>query len=156
VLLREVRIGDATVVEGNSGTRTVTLTLTLSQAQSTPLAVSWRTLNGSATAGSDFGAASGTVTFAANSTTATITLTVSGDTAYEGNEEFMVQLLTGADFNLADGFGLVSITEDDAAPPAGASSVAPSVPAEPAVVAAPGAATTASPDQPRSRKRDSS
>jgi hypothetical protein len=151
----EVRISDATVVEGTGGTRTVTLTVTLSQRLSTPLTVTWRTVDGSATAGSDFDAAAGSVTFAANSTTATITLTVSGDALYEGalyggTEQFTVQLLAGPDFNLADGYGLVTITDDDA-PPAG-TVAAPA--ATTSVVAAPGAATTDSPqEQPRGRKQ---
>ena len=132
VIPREVRIGDATVAEGNSGSRTVTITLTLNQPQGTPLTVNWRTVDGSASAGSDFAAASGTVTFAANTTTATITLTVYGDMLYESNEQFMVQLLAGPDFNLADGYGLVTITNDEAGP---------------SVVAAPGAATTESPQE---------
>ncbi|HEY9356795.1 MAG TPA: Calx-beta domain-containing protein, partial [Arthrobacter sp.] len=145
VIQREVRIGDATVAEGTSGSRTVTLTLTLSEPQSTPLTVGWKTVAGpagtaGATAGTDYLAVtSGTVTFAANSTTATITLTIYGDTISEPNEQFMVQLSPCPDFNLADGYGLVTITDGGA---------------EPSVVAAPGAATTESPQQTsRARKQ---
>ncbi|MEO6021102.1 MAG: calcium-binding protein [Knoellia sp.] len=125
-ILREVRIGDATVAEGNSGSKLVTLTLTLSQSRTSATSVAWQTIAGpaavTATAGADYLAASGTATFAAGATTATITVTVLGDVTYEANEQFYVQLMGGADYNVADGYALVTITNDDTAPKSGATS----------------------------------
>jgi hypothetical protein len=47
----ELRIGDASVTEGNSGTTTVTLTLTLTSPVASATSVGWRTVNGTALAG---------------------------------------------------------------------------------------------------------
>jgi Ca2+-binding RTX toxin-like protein len=135
---REVRIGDATVVEGNSGRKTVTLTLRLSQAQDTPLSVAWTTVARTATSGADYVQASGTATFAAGSTTTTVTATIIGDTLAEYDETFWVRLFGGSGFNLADGYGLVTITNDDAGTPTAAQTTATT-----AYAAEPASATTA-------------
>ena len=76
-----VNIGDATVTEGHTGTRTATFTVTLSTASSQPVTVTYATANGTATAGSDYQAASGTVTFAPGETSKTINVLVNGDRA---------------------------------------------------------------------------
>src|SRR5205085_287891 len=89
---RSVSIAGASVAEGNSGSKTVTLTLTLAAAAAGGETVAWATSNGTATAGSDYTAASGVVTLAAGATSATIALTVLGDTAVESNETFGVTL----------------------------------------------------------------
>ena len=59
-----VSVGDATVTEGNTGTRTATFTVTLSAVSSQPVTIAYATANSTATAGSDYQAASGTLTFA--------------------------------------------------------------------------------------------
>ncbi|HWQ28293.1 MAG TPA: Calx-beta domain-containing protein [Dehalococcoidia bacterium] len=117
VLPPEIRVSDATVVEGATGTTTlVNVTLQLTRAVTAPATVSWTTEPGSATAGVDYIAASGTATFAAGSTTAVIQVAVVGDGAGEGNETFRVVLTSWAGFNLADGAGVVTITNDDPLP----------------------------------------
>ena len=112
----EVRIGDATVTEGNSGTTTVTVTLMRTGDLTNASSVTWRTYDRTATAASDYTSASGTATFAAGSSTATITVQVSGDVTYEANETFGIQVLSAPGYNVADGFGQVTITNDDAQP----------------------------------------
>ncbi|MEY2516686.1 MAG: hypothetical protein QOJ89_4044, partial [bacterium] len=116
---RSVSIAGATTTEGNSGSKTVTLTLTLSAAAAGGETVAWATSNGTATAGSDYTAASGTVTFAAGATSATINVTVLGDATVEPNETFTVTLSnpTGG-LTLGTSSATVTITNDDAAPPA--------------------------------------
>ncbi len=115
-VLPSVSIADATVVEGASGSRTVTLQLTLSSAATAPVSVAWSTTSGSATAGSDFVGASGTVTFAAGATTASISLTIFGDTVVEPDESFGVNLSAPVGLTVADGSALVVIANDDASP----------------------------------------
>ena len=116
-LVPSVSIGDRSVTEGASGTTTAALTLTLSGPTTVSTTVAWSTANGSATAGSDYTAASGTVTFAAGTTSAQITVTVLGDTAVEPNETFQVVLSAPSGLTIADGTGQVTIANDDTAPP---------------------------------------
>ncbi|PRC62415.1 hypothetical protein C6A85_03185, partial [Mycobacterium sp. ITM-2017-0098] len=61
-VLPKVTVADATVVESNSGTKNIVFTVTLDKAATAPVSVAYATSNGTATAGSDFTAKSGTVT----------------------------------------------------------------------------------------------
>jgi fibronectin-binding autotransporter adhesin len=117
-----VSAGDATVLEGNGGTTNATFTISLGTASNATASVDWATQDGNATAGSDYTAASGTVTFAPGETTKTVTVTVSGDTAVEGTENFAVNLSNPVNTRIRDGQGVGTITEDDA-PQAGAAQV---------------------------------
>ncbi|HZB76199.1 MAG TPA: Calx-beta domain-containing protein [Solirubrobacteraceae bacterium] len=113
-----VSIGDASAPEGAAGTtRAVTLILTLSAATTTPVSVAWATAAATAMAGSDYVHATGTATFAAGQTSATITVTVLGDAAVEGLEGFTVVLSNPQGVTIADGTGNVAIVDDDTAPP---------------------------------------
>ncbi|HEY5401711.1 MAG TPA: PQQ-dependent sugar dehydrogenase, partial [Pyrinomonadaceae bacterium] len=58
-----VAINDVSITEGNSGTSTATFTVLLSPASSQTVTVNYATADNSALAGSDYVAASGTVTF---------------------------------------------------------------------------------------------
>ncbi len=113
----EITISDATVVEGNSGTSQVTLTITLSQAVAETVTVQWTTGPGTALAGSDFTAKSGTVTFLSGETSKMIEIDVLGDTVAEPDETFNVTLSnpTGG-ATIGDGLGVITITNDDALP----------------------------------------
>jgi immune inhibitor A len=61
-------INDVSVTEGNSGSTNATFTVSLSAAAGGPVTVNWATANGTATAGTDYTAASGVVSFAAGET----------------------------------------------------------------------------------------
>src|SRR5262245_25176955 len=63
-------IVNASVTEGDSGTKNVTVTVSLSPAAQGGETVAYATANGTATAGQDYTAASGTITFAAGATSA--------------------------------------------------------------------------------------
>jgi hypothetical protein len=110
-------ISDATANEGNTGTTTATFTVTLSAAASQNVTVNFATAAGTATAGTDFVANTGTLTFAPGETSKTITVTINGDTLDEANESFSV-VLSGVSSNatLQDDTGAGSITDDDAPP----------------------------------------
>ncbi len=73
-------INDASITEGDSGASQLSFTVKLSQAATGPVTVNYSTANGSATAGSDYTAATGTLTFAAGETTKTIAVPIAGDT----------------------------------------------------------------------------
>jgi glucose/arabinose dehydrogenase len=66
--------------------------VSLSAPSSTPVSVSYATADGSATAGNDYFAQSGTVTFAPGQTTRTILLGTQEEAVLDGNETFSVQL----------------------------------------------------------------
>ncbi len=76
----------------------------------------WATAAGTATAGTDYVAASGSRTIAAGATTTTIAVTVNGDVLDEANETFGVTLSNPGNATIGDGSGLGTITDDDAAP----------------------------------------
>jgi hypothetical protein len=63
----------------------------------------------------DFTAVNGTLSFAPGQTTRTITVPVNGDTSSESNETFFVNLANSTNADIADGQGLGTITDDDAA-----------------------------------------
>ena len=113
--LPALSIGDLSVTEGNSGTNTATFTVTLSAAADSTVSVSYATANGTATAGTDYVAQSGTLTFTAGQTSNTIAIVVNGDTSVESNETFSVNLTSPVGATLADGQGIATITNDDVA-----------------------------------------
>jgi chitinase len=110
-------IGNVTVVEGNAGTTTARFTVTLSSAASGPVSIVYATANGTATAGSDYTAKSGTLTFAAGETSKTIDVLVTGDTAVETNETFVVNLSSASGATIATAQATGTITNDDQPPP---------------------------------------
>jgi hypothetical protein len=108
-----LRLGDVTLTEGNTGTRTATFTVTLSAAGTQPITVAYTTGNGSATAGSDYQAASGTLTFAPGETSKTLSVLVNGDRSGEPTENFVINLSSPTNANIADGQGVGTITDDE-------------------------------------------
>lgn len=106
-------IGDRSVPEGNVGTSTANLTVTLSPAASGPVTVGWSTANGSAVSPGDYLAGSGTVTFAPGATTASVAVTIVGDTVIEPPETFVVNLAGPSGAALGDGQAVVTIANDE-------------------------------------------
>jgi predicted outer membrane repeat protein len=106
-------IRDVTVLEGNTGTTSVVFTISLSAASDQPVTVAYATADGTATAGSDYVAASGTLTIPAGQTTGTITVPVNGDRLAEPNETFVVNLSSLANAVVADGQGMATIVDDE-------------------------------------------
>ncbi len=110
-----VAIDDVTQDEGNGLVTGFTFTVSLSQATNQPVSVDFATLDGSATAGSDYTAANGTLTFAAGETSQTITVLVTGDTTSEADESFFVALSNASQGFIADNLGVGIIANDDGA-----------------------------------------
>jgi probable HAF family extracellular repeat protein len=108
-----VSINDVTVTEGNAGTSSAVFNVTLSVPASGPVAVSFATAGGTASAGTDYTAHSGALTFAPGQTTALVTVAVRGDTSAEPNETFFVSLSQAAGAVIADGQGLGTIVDDE-------------------------------------------
>jgi hypothetical protein len=106
-------INDVSQVEGNSGTSVFSFTVTLSAASGQTVTVNYATANGTAIAGSDYNAASGTLTFAPGATTQTIAVAVRGDTTPESNETFTVNLSGAVNASIADASGTGTIINND-------------------------------------------
>ena len=113
--LPSLTIADASIVEGNSGSRAVTLTVTLSAPSTGTVTVQYATFNLTATAGSDYRATTGTLTFAAGVTTRTFTVTILGDRTKEPSETFRVLLSGASGATIADSEAIVTIVTDEAA-----------------------------------------
>jgi probable HAF family extracellular repeat protein len=109
-------LGEATVLEGNSGTTNATFAVTLSNASVQTITVNYATSDNTATAGSDYTAASGTLTFNPGETLKNINVAVIGDTGDELNEEFFVTLSGESNATIRDGHGVGTITDDDGTP----------------------------------------
>jgi predicted extracellular nuclease len=106
-------IADAAIVEGDAGTANLVFTVTLSAGPTGPVTIDFATANGSATAGSDYVATSGTISFAAGETSKTISIPVNGDTVGELRETFTVTLSNPSGATLADGSAIGTITDND-------------------------------------------
>jgi len=114
--LPTLTIAGASIAEGNSGTRNLVFTVSMSKSSTSAVTVRYATANGTATAGSDYNAASGTITFAPGTTTRTITVSVLGDTAVEANETFSVALSSPSGATIATGTASGTILNDDQPP----------------------------------------
>ncbi|MCB0923928.1 MAG: cellulase family glycosylhydrolase [Mycobacterium sp.] len=112
-----VSIADVSVSEGNAGTTNANFTVTLSKAATTPVTVGYSTANGTATAGADFTARSGTLTFAPGVTAQTVAVAVTGDTAVEPDETFTVALANPSGATLSRATATATIKNDDVAAP---------------------------------------
>ncbi len=112
-------IGAASVTEGDAGTVNMTFTISYVGALNN-ISVDWATANGTAVAGSDYVAASGTATFlAAGPRTQTINILVNGDLLNEANETFTVTLsnpLPAATADITTAVGTGTITDNDPLP----------------------------------------
>jgi len=107
-------INDVSVTEGNAGPANASFTVTLSPTASGTVTVQYATANETATAGADYTATSGTLTFNAGEGSKTVPVSVLGDSVFEGNEAFVVNLSnpTGGAV-IGDGVGRGTILDDD-------------------------------------------
>jgi hypothetical protein len=108
-----VAIDSVSTLEGNSGTKSLAFTVTLSSVSTSDVIVDYATSDGSAIAGSDYIATSGTLTIAAGSTSGTIFVQIIGDTTIEANQSFNLTLFNPRNGNFGTALGTGTITNDD-------------------------------------------
>jgi len=115
----------ATVVEGDSGTKTLNFTVTISECPDTlPVKIRIKTRNGSANAGSDYITFDTAVQFDATlgcTTSIPVSIQVNGDTIFEGDEVFYLDVLnngthTDQTFSFGPKTSTITITGDDTNP----------------------------------------
>jgi hypothetical protein len=111
-----LQIDDRALSEGTSGPVTFTFTVTLSAAAPQTVTVNYATADGSATAGVDYVAAFGTLTFSPGTTSRTVNVTVLHDSLDEANETFFVNLSGGSGANIGDAQGVGTINDNDPTP----------------------------------------
>ncbi|HEV8237851.1 MAG TPA: Calx-beta domain-containing protein [Thermoanaerobaculia bacterium] len=109
----ELSIEDGRATEGDSGRRTLSLVVTLSAAAAKPVSVDYATANGSATAGEDYQERSGKLRFPPGVTSRSIDVTVLGDGAQEGDEDFAVALTDPVGATLGRATASAMILDDD-------------------------------------------
>ena len=104
-----VSIADAAAPEGE----TLSFPVEISAAVPVPVTVSYRTVDGSARAGEDFAAASGSLVFAPGTTALRIDIAVSSDPMAEADETFTVVLEDVVNAELGDAEATGTIADDD-------------------------------------------
>lgn len=105
-------IGNASATEGVTMTFTVSRTGTAGGVET----IQYGTSSGMATSGTDFTAASGTLTFQTSDTSKTFTVSTTQDTIYEGNETLTATLSSPSNGSIGTGIGAGTISEDDTSP----------------------------------------
>lgn len=105
-------VADVSQPEGNSAT-SLSFTVQLSKATPLNVTVSYATADGSATAGSDYTATSGQLTFAPGETSKTVAVPILGDTAVEADETFTLALSTAVNAVLARAAATATLVNDD-------------------------------------------
>ena len=92
ILAQTISISNGSQDEGNTGTTDLVFQVTLSAPSGSTVMVDYTTTDISAIAGSDYVAASDTVTFMPGETSQPVTVQVNGDTDFESDEFFFVDL----------------------------------------------------------------
>ena len=80
------------------------------------MTVAYATSNGTATAGSDYTATSGTLTISAGATSGTFNVPVLADALDEDNETATITLSNATNATISDSTATLTITDDDATP----------------------------------------
>jgi hypothetical protein len=116
VALPQLVVDDLTVTEGDRGGLFIDVTVTLSRPAASTVTVDFATADVTATAGSDYKAASGTLVISAGETATTFRMRILNDRLDEGSSEtFEVRLSNAVGADIADGTGIVTIVDNDAA-----------------------------------------
>jgi hypothetical protein len=110
-----VSVEDYSLAEGSSGSQPALFTVNLSPASPLRVTVAYATANGTATAGTDYTATSGTLVFAPGETSMSVDVPVIGDTTLEPDETFMLTLSNPVNATLGTATATGTITNDDVA-----------------------------------------
>ena len=112
-------VADATAAEPDAGeSATLDFVVTLNRAASGTVTVDYATSDGTATAGADYTAANGTLSFAVGETSKTVSVPVLNDAHDEGSETLTLTLSNATGAVIGDGQATGTITNDDPMPQA--------------------------------------
>lgn len=108
-----ILVNDVSVTEGGPGeTAAASFTVTLNSPSGRQVSVGYLLEEASATAGEDYTAASGSLTFTPGQTSQSLTVIILGDNLQEGTETFTVRLLDPVNATTSD-TGTGTIVDDD-------------------------------------------
>jgi hypothetical protein len=105
--------GDQTRTEGDSGYQNMVFTVRLSQASTQTVTVNYSTATATPTAGSDYVATNGTLTFAPGVTTATFTVQIKATCWPESDELFYVTLSSASGAGIQDPIAMGIIADNE-------------------------------------------
>jgi hypothetical protein len=108
-----ISVRDVVAVEGNSGTTQATIVVALSASSAQTVSCSFATSNGTATAGSDYTANTGALTFAAGEVEKSVVVLVTGDTVDELQETFFLDISNVQNATVGTSRGTGFIIDDD-------------------------------------------
>lgn len=111
-----ISINNVTVMEGDAGQVDAVFTARLSSSSDQQVTVEYATADCTAIAGSDYVFKSGILNFPIGTTTQTITVLVIGDTDFELNEIFFVNITNPTNATIADPQGVGTIHDDEIPP----------------------------------------
>ena len=104
-----------------SDTGKIRFTFTLSGPADGDVVVSYRTVNGTAVAGSDFVAREGSITIPSGATSGFVDITLKDDNLVENTETFKLELLSAkignTSLTISNAFGTGTIADNDSSPP---------------------------------------
>jgi hypothetical protein len=106
-------VAGGSLAEGNSGTQPMNLTVTLAKASPLKVTLAYKTTDGTATAGSDYTATAGSLTFAPGETSKTVAVPIVGDNTVEPDETFTLTLSSPVNATLGTASATGTITNDD-------------------------------------------
>jgi hypothetical protein len=106
-------IDDVAMREGDAGSSSMIFTVTLSAPSPVPVSVNYATADGTARAGADYAAQSGTLVFPAGTTKQTIAVTIDGDKLGESDESVIVVLSGASNAVLIDERAIGTILDDE-------------------------------------------
>lgn len=110
--LPTLSVDDVSSAEGDTGSSIVVFTVSLSSSTTRDVSVDFTTLDGEAD-GTDYEPLSGNLTISAGSTSATVSVSISGDVEIEQDETFDLELMDPTNATFADRVGTATITNDD-------------------------------------------
>lgn len=110
-------IADTTVQEGDDQVGWAFFDLSFSATSAAPVTVAYETRDGTAVAGQDYAATSGTVTFAPGQLRQSIAVEIFDDSLSEAAEEFYVRLFNPVGLLLSNTQARAVISDDDLPPP---------------------------------------
>ena len=113
--LHYASIGNKSITEGNAGTQQMNFLVKLNNPSDKTIKINYATKDGTAKAGSDYVAKSGTITFLPGITQKGITIAVKGDIKVESDERFNVVLSNPRNVIISDSIATGKIIDDDVA-----------------------------------------
>ena len=110
----QLSVADATASEEDDSN--IDFVVTLDPASEESVTVDYATANGTASSGSDYTAASGSITFAAGETSRTITVAIIDDSTEEDDETLTLTLSNPSGAEISDGEATGTITDSEPVP----------------------------------------